>query len=162
MRILINTLFVWFLLFNLSSLFVTLFPPTNATHCLWGETTQNLDRWLYRTTLINLVVISCLAILFNLIHWLMEDPEEEGDETLEKCYRWLTTHFPFLLLTILYIIASIIIVIQCIYILAECQYNSLSSLYASIHCLNVLLFFSILTILSLKPLFQMCRDRFYQ
>lgn len=163
MKILINTLFVWLLSFNLSSLFVTLFPPVNATRCLQPETTNELDRWLYRTTLINLIVTLCLGILFNLIYWLMESSEEPDQEegALEKCYRWLTTYFPLILLTFLYAIVSIIIVVQSIGILAECQYNSLSSLFASIHCLNVFLFLTVLLVVLMKPVFEVCRARLY-
>ena len=165
MKFLLNILFVWLLCINLSSLFITLFPPSNATHCFSEETSLALDRWLYRTTLINLIVVLCLTILFNLILWMESgggDEEEEGEEEGHfVIHQWLTTYFPLILLTLLYLIGCIVIFVGGIQILAECQYRSVSSLFVSIHCLDIVLIFLLTSATALQPLLKFCQEKCY-
>lgn len=120
-----------------------------------------MGRWLYRTALINLVVVICLALFVNLILWLSK--EEKGESfALEKYYEWLTTYFPLVLLTLLYLIGCMVILIQGIKILVACQSRSALPLFASIHCLNIFLLYGVTSLFLLRPLFQKCQQRFYQ
>lgn len=161
--LLLNSLFIWLILFNFSSLFVTLFPPSNSTRCFSEDSTIELDRWLYRITLINLVVIFCLTALFNLILWLLwTEEKKDEEEDLQKYYHWLTTYFPMILLTVLYLVGCMVILVKGVQILADCQYNSISSLFASVHCLNIFLLFLVTGAIALRPLFQLCQERCYQ